>query len=135
VGSRREGGLGWWRQRSAAPPPLSHVLRSIGASPEVVHGDIAGNVLFAPGQPPAVIDLSLYARPVEWSVSVLAVDAVCSQNAPLAQLDTISADPAFPQYLARALLFRMTTDMLRRGKLGEVYDRAAARVLCRVRTR
>ena len=62
--------------------PLSPLLRPVDASPAVVDGDIAGNVLFSPGHPPAVIDLSLYARPVEWFVAVLAIDAVCFQNAP-----------------------------------------------------
>jgi hypothetical protein len=92
--------------------PIARARRSVAASAVVVHGDLAGNTLLHPGLPPAVIDLSLYARPVEWSVAVLCVDVVAFEGAPVELLATASADPAFPQYVARALLFRMITDEL-----------------------
>ncbi|HET6824663.1 MAG TPA: TIGR02569 family protein [Amnibacterium sp.] len=92
--------------------PLAAV-RTVGTPPAaVVHGDLAGNTLLHPGLPPAVIDLSLYARPVEWSVAVLCIDGVGFGGAPTGLLATASADPSFPGYLARALLFRMVTDVL-----------------------
>ena len=92
--------------------PLARVRTSVTAAPGVVHGDLAGNTLLHPGLPPAVIDLSLYARPTEWSVAVLCVDVVAFEGAPLELLATGSADPSFPSYLARALLFRMITEKL-----------------------
>ena len=109
--------------------PLTELLRPVDAPLAVVHGDLAGNVLVDPRLPPAVIDLSLYARPVEWSVAVLAVDAVCFEGAPVELLRSISADPSFPQHLARGLLFRMTTDVLLGGLPGRAYERAVADVL------
>lgn len=42
------------RLRSQPDPP---------GQPRLVHGDLTGNVLFAPGLPPAVIDVSPYWRP------------------------------------------------------------------------
>jgi hypothetical protein len=97
-------------------PPADHALARVRtplSAPEaVVHGDLAGNTLLHPALPPAVIDLSLYARPVEWSVAVLAVDLVAFAGAPIELLRTISPDPAFPQHLVRAVLFRLITDEL-----------------------
>src|SRR5437764_1894361 len=48
---------------AAAPGPLAGQLRSLLAAlqpvhlpAQLIHGDLGGNVLFAPGEPPAVID-------------------------------------------------------------------------------
>jgi hypothetical protein len=95
-----------------ADHPLARGRTPLSAPAAVVHGDLAGNTLLHPELPPAVIDLSLYARPVEWSVAVLAVDLVAFAEAPIELLHTISPDPAFPQHLVRALLFRLITDDL-----------------------
>jgi uncharacterized protein (TIGR02569 family) len=91
---------------------LLTVRRPIDATPHVVHGDLTGNVLVAPDLPPAVIDLTLYWRPVEYSVAIIAVDAVCFDGAPITLLQTISAATDFDQYLVRALLFRIAADVL-----------------------
>ena len=89
---------------------LMDARRAVIARDTLIHGDITGNVLVAPGLPPAVIDLTFYWRPVEYSVAVLAVDASCFEGAPLSLLNTIDPHPAFDQFLIRALLFRMGTD-------------------------
>ncbi|WP_454048711.1 hypothetical protein [Cellulomonas sp. Marseille-Q8402] len=97
-----------------APHPVADALplpRPVRVS--VVHGDVAGNVLTHPGLAPAVIDVTPYARPVEWSVAVLAVDAVGFEGAPASLLGTISADRDFPELVARAVVFRQVTDVLR----------------------
>ena len=94
-----------------------------------MHGDAAGNTLLHERLPPAVIDLSLYARPVEWAVAVLAVDAIAFEGAPLDLLATIGDDPAFIELVARALLFRMTTDVLRGGAPDAAYAPVVSAVL------
>src|SRR5579884_2730179 len=43
---------------------------------QVVHGDLPGNILFASGQAPAVIDFSPYFRPVGFALAVVIVDAI-----------------------------------------------------------
>jgi prepilin-type processing-associated H-X9-DG protein len=55
---------------AAAPAPLNGQLRSLLAArrpvhlpAQLIHGDLGGNVLFADGEPPAVIDFSPYWRP------------------------------------------------------------------------
>ena len=42
-----------------------------GLTPQLVHGDLSGNVLFAEGLPPAVIDLSPYWRPAEYADAIV----------------------------------------------------------------
>ncbi|GAA4425179.1 TIGR02569 family protein [Georgenia halophila] len=85
---------------------------ALHASSGIVHGDLTGNVLFHPELPPALIDLSLYWRPVPYGTAVVAVDAVCFAGAPLDLPEQLDDDPEFSQHLLRALLFRMATDLL-----------------------
>jgi len=112
-----------------AAHPLHRLLTARHRQPAIVHGDAAGNTLLHEALPPAVIDLSLYARPVEWAVAVLAVDVVAFEGAPLDLLATIGDDPDFPELVARALLFRMTTDVLRGVAPDPAYERVVTAVL------
>jgi hypothetical protein len=112
-----------------AAHPLHRLLTARRRPLAIVHGDAAGNTLLHEALPPAMIDLSLYARPVEWALAVLAVDVVAFEGAPLDLLATIGDDPDFPELLARALLFRMTTDVLRGGDPDPAYERVVTAVL------
>lgn len=53
---------------------LLAAVRPVRLPSQLVHGDIAGNVLFAAGQSPAVIDFSPYWRPPGYALAVAAVD-------------------------------------------------------------
>ncbi|MFC7406700.1 TIGR02569 family protein [Georgenia alba] len=86
--------------------------RGLTAPSTVMHGDLTGNVLFAPSEPPALIDLSLYWRPVRYGTAIVALDAVCFEGAPHELLTTLDPQPDARQYLLRALLFRMVTDLV-----------------------
>jgi hypothetical protein len=68
---------------------------------------------------------------VNYSVAVIATDAVCFEGAPLSLFETISPERDLSQYLIRALLFRLVTDYLNgRPESGYgVYDSAVGRVL------
>lgn len=112
-----------------AAHPLRRLLTPLRRPVAIVHGDAAGNTLLHDRLPPAVIDLSLYTRPVEWAVAVLAVDVLAFEGAPLELLATISQDPDFLELVARALLFRMTTDVLRGGAPDTAYERVVTAVL------
>jgi uncharacterized protein (TIGR02569 family) len=81
--------------------------RPVGEPPQLVHGDLGGNVLLADDGdgPPAILDLSPYWRPPGWALAVVAVDALVWSDAnpePFADLD--------PQLLVRAMLYRLVTD-------------------------
>lgn len=114
-------------------PHLAELLvmrEPVGDVSGIVHADLTRNVLFAADARPAVIDLSLYWRPVNYAIAIVAVDAVCFEKAPLSLFETISSDPQFAQFLVRALLFRMTTDWLRGAPVTAfaAYDRAVQHV-------
>ncbi|MEO1193722.1 MAG: hypothetical protein AAFY02_18345 [Pseudomonadota bacterium] len=53
---------------------------------QLVHADLTGNVVFAPGQPPGIIDPTLYWRPVAFAEAVVFVDQVWFS-------ETIDLDP------------------------------------------
>jgi hypothetical protein len=76
---------------------------------QVVHGDLGGNVLFAPGLEPVVIDFSPYWRPPGWALAVVVVDAVVWGRAGFDLADALEPEHRH-QLLARATLFRLFAD-------------------------
>lgn len=78
---------------------------------QLVHGDLTGNVLFSPGLPPAVIDVSPYWRPAAYAGAVVVADGLLwwDQGADLVAAAGESGDP---DLVARALLFRLLTDVV-----------------------
>ncbi len=81
-----------------------------GARQQLVHGDLSGNVLFAPGLPPAVIDLSPYWRPAAYASAIVAVDAVLWHGADAAALVPRNGAREARGLVVRALLFRLLAD-------------------------
>jgi prepilin-type processing-associated H-X9-DG protein len=59
------------------PEPLALARRPVHLPEQLLHGDLTGNVLFADGVAPAIIDRSPYWRPVSWAAAVAVVDALC----------------------------------------------------------
>jgi uncharacterized protein (TIGR02569 family) len=58
--------------RFARVPEVAHLIAArtpVSAANQLIHGDLSGNVLFAEGLPPAVIDLSPYWRPPAYARS------------------------------------------------------------------
>jgi uncharacterized protein (TIGR02569 family) len=108
---------------AAAPGPLAGQLRSLLAAlrpvrlpAQLIHGDLGGNVLFAAGEPPAVIDFSPYWRPAGLALAIAAVDALTWSGADPAILDDLAGLPELDQLLARAHVGRLVTEVVsRRG--------------------
>lgn len=76
---------------------------------QLVHGDLAGNVLLDREGLPVVIDLAPYWRPTLWAEAVLVLDAVLWHGAdPAALADWATGAPR--QAMLRAALFRMLSD-------------------------
>jgi uncharacterized protein (TIGR02569 family) len=108
---------------AAAPGSLAGQLRRLLAAlrpvrlpSQLIHGDLGGNVLFAGDLPPAVIDFSPYWRPAGLALAVAAVDALMWGGASPAALDELDGEPELDQLLARALVYRLVTEIVfRRG--------------------
>lgn len=103
----------WGEAGPAEPvPELAATARLLEAAcrplgdPQVVHGDLGGNVLLADGLDPAIIDVSPYWRPPAYAEGVLVADALCWSGAGPDLLDVLHVSvPA----VARGLLFRLWT--------------------------
>jgi uncharacterized protein (TIGR02569 family) len=94
---------------------LLAALRPVDLPDQLVHADLSGNVLFADGDPPAFIDFSPLCRPAALPLAVVAVDALQWQRARPEALDYLAGEPEFDQLLARALIYRLVTDVILRA--------------------
>jgi uncharacterized protein (TIGR02569 family) len=98
---------------------LFELLRPIDEPSSLMHGDLGGNVLFADGLPPAVIDLSLYWRPPPFASAIVVGDALVWEGA-----DASLAEEVHVQYLTRALIYRAVTQHVARGSVDRKFDSA-----------
>jgi uncharacterized protein (TIGR02569 family) len=95
-------------------PTLELLARALGrltpieVPEQVVHGDLAGNVL-RDGDRAAVIDWPPYWRAPAWALAVVAGDAVCWEGADESLLDRWSTGDDWPQLLLRAVIYRLAT--------------------------
>jgi len=90
-------------------------LRPVRQPDQLIHADLAGNVLFADGMAPAVIDFSPLQRPAGWPLAIAAVDALQWQHARPEVLGQLADEPELGQLLARALIFRQITEIVLRA--------------------
>lgn len=96
-------------------PRLMTALRPIEAESQLIHGDLTGNVLFADGLPPAIIDFSPYWRPPGFAAAIVVGDALLWEEAEEDLPRGYDRVPFFNQYLVRALIYRAVTDRLSRA--------------------
>ena len=93
------------RLRPVAERLAAHVVPDDSPG-QVIHGDLSGNVLFAPGMAPGVIDFTPYWRPALFCQAVVVVDALLWHAAPAS---LVAAVPGARRrsVLARAALYRL----------------------------
>ncbi|MBF4605476.1 hypothetical protein [Curtobacterium sp. VKM Ac-2884] len=114
--------MAWGEEPLPADPILARLaaaFRLVRAPSQLVHGDLLGNVLFADGQPPTIIDWPPYWRPAEFGAAIAAVDAVCWHGFPIGRLAALGRtahgaaaeadEPEWTSLLTRALVFRIAT--------------------------
>ena len=83
--------------------------RSLGPE-QLVHGDLAGNVLLDAHGAPVVIDVAPCWRPVRWAEALCVLDTVIDFGAPPIATARFSSGPD-RQALVRAGLFRLLSDL------------------------
>ena len=113
-----------WEERPVAGSPpyrqlvgrLVEARRAVDLTAQVVHGDLLGNVMFADGLPPAIIDWPVYWRPPSWAAAVAVVDALCWYDAKPELAARWSYLPEWGQMLIRALIYRIATDDAAHGQ-------------------
>jgi uncharacterized protein (TIGR02569 family) len=114
-------------------------LREAGGVPgpsdwRVIHGDLSGNVLTAPGQPPAVIDFAPEWRPLAYAEAIVLVDFWLWMSAPFESVTGVVPAARDPGLLARAALFRLVALDLHARMVpdlygeGEAFDAVAAHI-------
>ena len=97
------------RRPSALLDELLAARRPIRLPAQIVHGDLLGNVLFADGLPPAIIDWPAYWRPAPWASAVTVLDAMVWHGAGTEVIDRWAHLPAWGQLLVRAAIYRLGT--------------------------
>lgn len=99
---------------------LSMLRKPVHALSQLIHGDFTGNVLFAEGELPWVIDFSPYWRPAEFALAVVVSDAISWTAADPAIVDLCADVLDFDQWLVRATLRRVweIDQHARRGRKG-----------------
>ncbi|HSS68218.1 MAG TPA: hypothetical protein VLK34_06670 [Nocardioidaceae bacterium] len=97
---------------ASALDELAGLTRPIASLSQLIHGDVAGNLLFARGLPPAVIDFSPYWRPAGHAVAQTIVDAILWYGADVSLVVAASDVAELDQFLVRALAFRLLLDAL-----------------------
>ncbi|MET1071291.1 MAG: TIGR02569 family protein [Umezawaea sp.] len=86
--------------------------KPVSSKPQVVHGDLFGNVLFSGTLPPAIIDFTAYWRPPQWAAAVVVVDALAWGGADKGIVERWAHLADWPQMLLRATLFRLAVHAL-----------------------
>jgi uncharacterized protein (TIGR02569 family) len=114
--------VAWGRLPAREFEHVQHLPRLVAAlepvdesGSQVVHGDLTGNVLFADGLSPAVIDFSPFWRPPGFASAIVVGDALLWEGADETLLATVAHVADFPQLLLRALIFRAVVDALFRA--------------------
>ncbi|MEU6379348.1 aminoglycoside phosphotransferase [Streptomyces sp. NPDC046909] len=94
---------------------------------QLIHGDLTGNVLFAPDQVPVVIDFSPYWRPPGFAEAIVVADGLLWFDLPTDLLAAGSDHLDWPQMLVRALIFRLVAHSESAGPLGRAHSGEPAR--------
>jgi uncharacterized protein (TIGR02569 family) len=107
---------------------LLAALRPVDLPDQLIHADLAGNVLFADGAPPAVIDFSPLYRPAGLPLAIVAVDALMWHRARPEVLGQLAGELELDQLLARALVYRLVTEVVMRESTTGIDAAGQARI-------
>ena len=98
--------VAWSEQPYPTVADVLDALQPVDDAPQLIHGDLTGNVLFHETLPPAIIDFAPYYRPAQYASAIVVADALCWEGAPSELAAAVD-----PQYLLRALIYRGVTSI------------------------
>ncbi|MGW2178184.1 aminoglycoside phosphotransferase [Streptomyces sp. NPDC001732] len=108
--------VAWGEANAQVPAQIYELLtrlqalrEPVDARAQLIHGDLTGNVLFAPRLAPAIIDFSPYWRPVAYADAIVVVDGLLHHQAGHHLADSALPGAEGAQMLLRALIFRLVT--------------------------
>lgn len=105
---------------------LLAALRPVNLPAQLIHADLRGNVLFADGLPPAVIDFSPLEGPAGLPLAILAVDTLTWNHASTEILAYLADEPEHDQLLARAQVYRLVEKIIRYAGADFLHEAARA---------
>lgn len=89
---------------------LADAFAPVTAPSQMIHGDLLGNVMFAQGHPPSIIDWAPYWRPAGFADAIVLADAACWHGLDVQEMRrSAEGVPEGRQLLIRALVFRIAT--------------------------
>jgi uncharacterized protein (TIGR02569 family) len=106
--------------------PLEQLDSSGDSDPQLVHGDIGGNVYFDADGTPVVLDFSPYIRPRRYADAIAVVDAMLWNGGEPELTELVGPNtPARAELLLRAFVFRLVAEDLGTPafELIEAYER------------
>lgn len=101
---------------------LSRIEPGNKSFPGIIHGDLAGNILFEEGELPLIIDFSPFKAPAAYGEAILVCDSIAWENSPLTSLSLLPGTLFYKDMLARAVLFRLTAAGILNGEAGFVRE-------------
>ncbi|WP_311246005.1 phosphotransferase [Microbacterium sp. WCS2018Hpa-23] len=105
--------IAWEEEEAPANATLHRLIaafRPVSTKAQIIHGDLLGNVMFEPGQPPAIIDWAPYWRPVGFADAIVLADAACWHGLDPTEMLRLADERAEGrQCIIRALVFRIAT--------------------------
>ncbi|MEK3886861.1 hypothetical protein [Bacillus sp. FSL K6-3431] len=80
---------------------------------QIVHSDLAGNILFDDVLPPLIIDFSPTVAPVEYAEAIIVCDCIAWQGSKISEIDLL---PDNKEMFIRAVVFRLVVGAIFSGE-------------------
>lgn len=93
-------------------PLLQRVSLKRTYTMQIVHGDLAGNILVDPQLSPLIIDFSPTLAPVEYAEAILVCDCIAWLGCPAAELRLLPDTQLYREMIVRAVVFRLSVAAL-----------------------
>jgi uncharacterized protein (TIGR02569 family) len=100
---------------------LCKVTRTEVYSMQIIHGDLAGNILFHEKLSPLIIDFSPTIAPREYADAILVCDCIAWQESNVSEIDLLPSTEFYKEMVLRAIIFRLTTAALASGNNEDLF--------------